>query len=68
VAYTQDDIDRLKAAIAQGIRRVRSSSGREIEYQSVADMERAIAAMERELAEEPLPNYRVASFSKGLDE
>ncbi|MGC2781687.1 MAG: hypothetical protein WA418_39225 [Bradyrhizobium sp.] len=41
MAYTQDDIDTLKAALATGTRRVKFQSGsdsREVEYQSRADM------------------------------
>ncbi|WP_316196980.1 phage head-tail joining protein [Bradyrhizobium sp. SZCCHNS3053] len=41
MAYTQDDIDALKAAIATGARRVKFGSGpdsREVEYRSRAEM------------------------------
>jgi hypothetical protein len=66
VAYTQSDVDRLKTAIAQGVRRVRFND-RDIEFRSLDEMERSLALMERELAASP-KHYRVAAFTKGLDE
>jgi hypothetical protein len=53
MAYSQTDIDNLKAAIASGARRVKFGAGpdqREIEYNSLADMERALALMQNEIA------------------
>lgn len=48
MAFTQADVDKLKTAIASGVRRVRFSD-RELEYQSLEDMREALAMMEREL-------------------
>ncbi len=41
-ALTQTDIDKLEKAIARGIRRVQYTSGT-VEYQSTADMLKALA-------------------------
>jgi hypothetical protein len=48
MAYTQNDIDTLKAAIATGARRVKFGSGpdaHEVEYRSLADMQAVLAEM-----------------------
>lgn len=53
MAYTQDDIDALKAAIASGARRVKFGSGpdsREVEYRSLADMRATLADMLAEMS------------------
>lgn len=49
MAYTQDDLDAIKAAIASGAKRVRYSDGSEIEYQSLTDMLRAKATIDAEV-------------------
>ncbi len=49
MAWTQGDIDGLKAAIARGARRVRIN-GEEVEYASMAEMMRALARMEAEVS------------------
>lgn len=53
MAYTQADLDALKAAIASGARRVKFGSGpdsREVEYRSLAEMRAIVADIEAELA------------------
>lgn len=48
MAYTQDDIDTLQAAIVTGARKVKFGSGpdaREVEYRSLADMQAILAQM-----------------------
>lgn len=53
MAYTQDDIDALKAALATGTKRVKFQSGsdsREVEYQSRADMVAQLEDMIQEVA------------------
>lgn len=50
MAWTQTDVDRLKAAIAQGVRSVTYSDGRKHEYFSVAEMMRVLDMMQREVA------------------
>ncbi|WP_315734181.1 MULTISPECIES: phage head-tail joining protein [unclassified Bradyrhizobium] len=52
MAYTQDDIDALKAALATGARRVKFGSGpdsRDVEYQSRAEMLAQLSDMTREV-------------------
>jgi hypothetical protein len=53
MAWTQSDIDTLKAAIATGARRVRYGSGpdaHEVEYRSLADMNATLEAMIAEVS------------------
>ena len=49
MAWTQADIDALKAAIATGVRTV-SYSDRQVTYQTTEAMLTALAAMESEVA------------------
>jgi hypothetical protein len=49
MAWTQTDLDAVKAAIASGERRVRFADGRETEYRSVDELKKAKAAIEAEL-------------------
>lgn len=49
MAYTQDQIDALKAAVAKGATRLRMN-GEEVQFGSLAEMRRQIAVMEAELA------------------
>lgn len=57
MAWTQGDIDGLKAAIARGARRVRIN-GEEVEYASMSEMMRALARMEAEVSGLP-PGFSV---------
>jgi hypothetical protein len=53
MAYSQADIDALKAAIATGARRVKFGSGpdsREVEYRTLAEMRGTLADMVDEAA------------------
>lgn len=51
MAWTQTDLDRLTAAIAQGVRRVTYSDGRAVEYHSLGEMLRLKATMKDEVAQ-----------------
>jgi hypothetical protein len=64
MAWTQDDIDALKAAMSKGVKRVRYTSG-ETEYQSVDDMRKLLADMEREVSPESNPSRRVGRYASG---
>ncbi|WP_315729094.1 MULTISPECIES: phage head-tail joining protein [unclassified Bradyrhizobium] len=58
MAYTQDDIDALKAAIATGARRVKFGSGpdsREVEYRSRAEMIATLDDMVKEVSPSAAP-------------
>jgi hypothetical protein len=58
MAYTQQQVDDLRAAIAEGVTTV-SSSGRTIVYRSLAEMMQVLRTMEGELASaQPTGNRR----------
>lgn len=68
--YSDEDIATLRKALASGIKRVSYAGppAREIEYQSVADMERALARMisENAAAAGTRSSYRFAAYKKGV--
>jgi hypothetical protein len=49
MAFSQTDVDALKAAIAKGVSRVRID-GEEVQYNTFSDMRAALRMMEAELA------------------
>lgn len=49
MAYTQNDIDALKAAVARGATRLKMGD-EEVQFPSLAEMRRQIKVMEAELA------------------
>lgn len=51
MAWTQTEIDALKAAIGKGVRRV-TYSDKTVEYHSMGEMIRALKMMEAEVASE----------------
>ena len=60
----------LEGARYSGARRFRDSSGEEVEYRSDAELARAIAALDREIAaitQRPTPSIIQFRTSKGLD-
>jgi len=63
--WSQTDIDALKSAMARGTKRVRYVSG-EIEYQSVDDMRKLLADMEREVNPASTQTRSVARFDRGF--
>jgi hypothetical protein len=66
MAWTQADVDILKAAIASGVRRVRYAD-REIEYQSTEEMRAALSAAQHEVsAANGTPSYRRLATRKGF--
>jgi len=52
MAYSQDDLDRLQANIAKGVRRCRIN-GEEVEFASLADMMRLEAKIKAALGQGP---------------
>lgn len=48
--YTEADLTKLQAALASGVRVVRFEDGRQVEYQSLADLVRAIGIVQGALA------------------
>ena len=51
--YSETQLQELKKAYASGMTRVRLSSGDEISYRSLVEMERVISTMEKALAPPP---------------
>ena len=70
MTYTEAHIAALKAAIAQGVRKVSYESGgekREVTYQSLAEMERTLGRMEAEVNPQSRPVRRtVAGYCPDL--
>lgn len=68
MAWTQADIDTLKAAIATGVQEVEYDGPpkRRVKYQSFEQMRGALALMQAEVSGASRPAYRLASTSKGL--
>lgn len=66
ITWTQQDIDDLKAALKSGVRRVRfrGPPEREVEYQSLAEMQQLLASMDQ--AVNGATTYRRVSFSSGF--
>lgn len=68
MAWTQTDIDHLKRLMATGVRQTRFVSGdtsREQQLMSLADMQRLLADMEREVAGASAPQrFAVTEFSR----
>lgn len=50
MAYSQDDVDALKAAIASGARDVTYSDGSRIVYRSLEEMRQTLNIMEAEVS------------------
>jgi hypothetical protein len=68
MAWTQANIDALKAAIATGALEVETRQGevtQRVKYRSLADMQRTLAEMEAEVAS--AAPVRVAYFAHGRD-
>lgn len=63
MAWTQDDADTLKAAIASGTREVTYSDGSRIVYRSLADMQRTLAMIEAEVAGTGTARVRAVRFN-----
>ncbi len=50
MAYTQADLNRLQAAVADPARKVRFDDGREVEYRTMQELNSAIATVSSDLA------------------
>lgn len=70
MAYTQDDVDRLKKAIGSGARKVRFGSGdsaEETTFHSLDDMVKLLAMMEAEVTpSKAQPMRTVGHYHDGL--
>jgi hypothetical protein len=68
MAYTQADIDKLKAALASGVLTVRTGEN-SVTYQSMADLAKQIERMQNEVDAtngKTVSRRSVASYSSGL--
>lgn len=68
MAWTQTDIDTLKAAIASrgGAKRIKFSD-HEVDFETMDDMRKLLADMERDVADAAaIPRTRYAQTSKGV--
>lgn len=65
MAWTQAEIDTLKAAIASGVLSV-AYADRTVTYKSTDDQLKALALMEREVRGANAVGSRLAGFDKGL--
>ena len=64
MAFTQTDLDALKAALASGELRVKYA-GREVEYRSIEELKQAIAIVEGDLETTTPVRRVVVHTSKG---
>jgi hypothetical protein len=68
MAFSQDDLDKVKAAIVQGAAVVKVKHGdKEVTYRGLAEMVQAKEMIERELGIQPKTRRLYAKTSKGLD-
>lgn len=65
MAFTQTDIDKLKAAIGTGARKVRYSDGREVEYRTLAEMREVLTMMQADVSSSS-GSGAVRSFTAGF--
>lgn len=66
MAWSQADIDALKAAMAKGVKKVQYASG-SVEYQSIDDMRKLLADMTRDADPDAgQSRRRVARFVGGF--
>ncbi len=64
MAWTQSDIDALKAAIAKGVRTV-AYADRTVSYNTPQEMIAVLAMMEAEVSQSTAGRSTVASFGRG---
>lgn len=64
--WTEEDIERLRAALSSGVKRVRyrGPPEREVEYQSLGEMQKLLASMVSQV--DGVTRYRRVRFSKGF--
>lgn len=63
MAFSQADVDGLKATMAKGVLRYRYEDGREVTYQSLDEMRRTLTIMEAEVAASSPTGYRKRGHS-----
>ncbi len=65
MAWTQDDLDKLGAAIAKGATEV-AYKGNRVQYRSLDEMLKLKQQMEAEVKGTPATTTRVTTFSRGF--
>jgi hypothetical protein len=68
MAWTQDDVDAIKAALATGARDVQYSDGSRVSYRSEAEMMSIMKRMQTEVAGSSVTRVKTVRFgtSKGF--
>ena len=68
MAWTQDDVDAIKAALATGARDVQYSDGSRVSYRSEAEMMSIMKRMQAEVAGSSVTSVKTVRFgtSKGF--
>lgn len=66
IVWTPEDIEALKAALSSGVKRVRfrGPPEREVEYQSLGEMQQLLASMDASV--NGATSYRRVEFSNGF--
>lgn len=62
MAFTQDDVDALKRAMATGALRVRYPDGREVQYRTLSEMKAVLVMAQAEASGTPSRGHSVAGF------
>lgn len=65
MAYTQQQVDKMREAIASGALSVEYGD-KKVTYRSLKEMQTTLAQMEAEVAGKPASRRMRASFSKGI--
>lgn len=55
MAFTQSDVDRMKAALATGELEVQAADGTRVRYQTFAEMQQRISYIESEIRRQSAP-------------
>lgn len=67
MSYTQTDLDKLEAILANGTRSVTFSDGRRQEYESTEAIMKAIEYVRKQVKTDTGRTTMLAKFSKGVD-
>jgi len=66
MAFTQSDIDTLKAAMKSGVKSVTYADGRGVTYRDIGEMQSVLALMQNDVDQAAsTPSISYASFDRG---
>lgn len=65
MAHTQQDLDNIEKAIANGVLSVRHSDGKQVTYRSMAELKESRDMIKKSLSKVKRPRSFVANTSKG---